>query len=124
MLRKPRKVNNQRFEYRTPIQIIVDHVQMKPNQPSAGKGYIREISASGCRIESSLPLKVGQEILVSFVLQGGYTVMNARVRVIRPLRTHGGLQVVAGQFVDLPEMDQYKIREFIVWKEAQREQQL
>ena len=117
-------VDNKRFESRTPIQIIVDHVQLHPDQPAAGKGYIREISASGCRIESNLPLAVDQEILVSFVLQGGYTVLNARVKIIRQLHARGGLHVMAGQFMALPELDQYKIREFIVWKEAKREKQI
>jgi c-di-GMP-binding flagellar brake protein YcgR len=116
--------SNQRFEYRTPIQIIVDHMRLQPDQPAAGKGYIREISASGCRIESALKLELGQEILVSFVIQGGYTVVNAPIRIIRILKPRQHLQVVAGQFVNLPEADQYKIREYVIWKEAQREKQL
>ncbi len=113
-------MENKRYEYRTPLQIIVDHMLVKNGQsPEASKGYIRELSASGCRFESGLLLKAGQEILVSFVLPGGLVILNARLRVIRVLKKGRKKSVVAGQFVNLSEGDQYKIREFIVWKESQ-----
>lgn len=113
-------MENKRFEYRTPVQIIVDHLQV-PVETGLDrlKGYIRELSASGCRLEVEAQLAAGQDLLLSFVLSGGNTVVNARVRVIRVLRTRRGVQTLACQFVDLPEADQYKLREYVVWLEAQ-----
>jgi len=118
-------MENKRYEFRMPVQIIVDHLQAAVDEsPAAQKGYIREVSASGCRFESNLHLKPGQELTLSFVLISGYTVINARVRVIRQIREKHGLRVVACQFVNLSEVDEYKIREFIIWKEAHRENQI
>ena len=114
-------MENKRYEYRTPIQIIVDHLKPAPEQAGTVKGYILELSASGVRIETATPLAEEQEVLVSFLLVGGYTVLNARVRIKRVLEKTDEGQIVAGEFVQLPETDQYKIREFIVWKEAQGE---
>jgi c-di-GMP-binding flagellar brake protein YcgR len=112
-------VENKRFEYRTPVQIIVDHLKVPAGeQPAQVKGYIRELSASGCRLEAQTRLSEGQDVLLSFVLSGGNTVVNARVRVIRVLTSRHGRQTLACQFVDLPEADQYKLREYVVWLEA------
>ena len=115
-------MENKRYEYRTPVQIIVDRLQLSTaeSQP-ASRGYIYELSASGCRFESSALLEVGQELSLSFVLPGGHTIVNAKVRVIRVVQDKKKPPKMACQFVDLPEADQYKIREFIVWKEAHRE---
>lgn len=113
-------MENKRFEYRTPVQIIVDHLQVPAGTGlDRLKGYIRELSASGCRLEVAARLAEGQDLLLNFVLSGGNTVVNARVRVIRVLRTRRGVQTLACQFVDLPEADQYKLREYVVWLEAQ-----
>ncbi len=112
-------MENKRYEYRTPVQIIVDHLKVPADgEPTQVKGYIREISASGCRLEAQTRLVPGQEVLLNFVLSGGNTVVNARARVIRVLATRRGRQTLACQFVDLPETDQYKIREYVVWLEA------
>lgn len=115
-------MENKRFEYRTPIQIIVDHLQVPGAQRIASRGYVRELSASGCRLETDLDLKPDQEILISFVLPGGNVILNARVKVIRILSGRRRPVVAAGQFLELSETDQFKIREFIVWKEDQENQ--
>jgi len=115
-------MENKRYEYRTPVQIIVDRLQLPSVElPPASRGYIYELSASGCRFESPVLLKIGQELSLSFVLPGGYTIVNAKARVIRTTQDEKEPLGVACQFIDLPEADQYKIREFIVWKEAHRE---
>lgn len=111
---------NLRGEYRTPITIIVDRLQFF-GQPTNHKGYIREISASGCRMEARLDFQPGHKVAISFVLPDGNVIVNAGVEIIRVLSRRKGLTQVAGQFLDLSEMDQYKIREFIVRKEAQEE---
>jgi hypothetical protein len=115
-------MENKRYEYRTPVTVIVDHVQVQTPEPAlAPRGYIREMSASGCQLESPVPLVAGQMISLSFILPGGHTIVNARAEVIRVLKGKKHAPLVACQFVKLPEIDQYKIREFIVWKEAHPE---
>ncbi len=110
--------DNRRYEYRLQADLkVIDMALLVPiSQPISG--FIRELSASGCRLESSVELKVNQEIRLSFRLLGEHRVENVLVRVIRRLsqRTH---KVVAVEFQDLSEQNQYLIREFIVWKEAQ-----
>ncbi len=107
-----------RYEYRIPAEIIIDQLDHCDLKPGKFQASIRELSASGCRLQSSLELKIGQEFDISFNLEGGLRIECARVRVVRRLshRTH---KVVAMEFMDLPEEDQYRIREFIIWKEAQ-----
>ncbi|MBN1595083.1 PilZ domain-containing protein [candidate division FCPU426 bacterium] len=109
---------NRRFEYRIMADLLVDNLDLKDAEVLRSKGSIRELSASGCRLESAVELKLGQEILLSFQLAGIHRVEQVRARVIRRLspRSH---KVVAVEFVDLPETEQYKIREFVVWREAQ-----
>lgn len=115
-------MENKRYEYRTPVQIIVDHLQTHAAaQAPAPRGHIVELSASGCRLESPVPLNPGEEVSLSFVLPGGISIVSARARVIRSLHDKKEPRLVACQFEQLSEADQYKIREFIVWKEAQRE---
>lgn len=118
-------MDNKRYDYRTPIQIIVDHMQcaVEDSAEKSCHGYIMEISASGCRIESEQDLRAGDELTVSFVLSQGHSILDAKIRVIRPLGRDKDkkLFVAAGQFENLSEHDESKIREFVVWKEAQRE---
>jgi hypothetical protein len=112
---------NKRLEYRLPIDIIVDHVQAVSHPAVTVKGYIRELSASGCRLESAAVLTVAEDVLASFVLMSGHVIVNARVKILRELPGGKKMHLYAGHFVDLPESDQFKIREFIIWKEAQKE---
>jgi hypothetical protein len=112
-------MENKRYEYRTPVQIIIDRMLVKGEPSVTVKGFIREISASGCRIESPVPLQTEQEIMISFVLHSGHTILNARVKVIRVVEQKKGHCLVACQFIDLPEIEQFKVREFIVWREAE-----
>ena len=115
-------MDNKRYDYRTPIQIIVDHMQCASDSAERTcHGHIMEISASGCRIESEQEFHAGDEITVSFVLSQGHTILDAKIRIIRPLGRDKKLFIVAGQFVNLSEKDESKIREFVVWKEAQQE---
>jgi len=111
-------VENQRYEYRILADLVVEDLELGCPGSQKVKGAIRELSASGCRLESSVDLKINQELKMSFQLAGEHYIQNARARVVRRLsqRTH---KVVAVKFVDLPETEQYKIREFVVWKEAQ-----
>jgi len=118
-------MDNKRYDYRTPIQIIVDHMQCSSDQTErACHGYIMEISASGCRVESEQEFHAGDVITVSFVLAQGHTILDAKIKIIRPLGKDKKLYVAAGQFVNLSEQDESKIREFVVWKEAQREKNI
>jgi hypothetical protein len=115
-------MENKRYDYRTPIQIIVDHMQCSTGSSEMNcHGYIMEISASGCRIESETELQAGQDIMVSFVLAQGHSILNARINIIRTLGKDKKLFVAVGQFVGLTEYDESKIREFVVWKESQQE---
>jgi hypothetical protein len=106
------------MEYRILADLIVENLRLHQPLTRRGKGAIRELSASGCRLESSLPLDLGQELVLGFPLEGGHRVDGIRARVVRRLsqRSH---KVVAVEFMGLSEQEQYKIREFVVWKEAQ-----
>ena len=112
-------MENKRYEYRTPIHIIVDRLQVPETPHETERGHIFELSASGCRIETEVELEPDQLVRVSFVLPGGNVILNAAVRVVRILSRDKNRRTVAGRFENLSETDQYKIREFIVWKEAQ-----
>ena len=115
-------MDNKRYDYRTPIQIIVDHMQCSSDSSvRACRGYIMEISASGCRIEAEQEFHDGDEITVSFVLSQGHAILDAKILIIRPLGRDKKMFSSAGQFVNLSEQDESKIREFVVWREAQRE---
>ena len=115
-------MDNKRYDYRTPIQIIVDHMQCSGDAVERScHGYIMEISASGCRIEAEQEFHAGDELTVSFVLAQGHSILDAKIKIIRPLGRDKKLFIAAGQFVNLSEQDESKIREFVVWKEAQRE---
>jgi c-di-GMP-binding flagellar brake protein YcgR len=110
--------DDRRFEYRISADLVVEDLELDPPSPQKAKGSIRELSASGCRLESSMDFAVDQKMLMCFHLEGGHELKNVSARVVRRLsqRTH---KVVAIEFVDLTESDQFKIREFIVWKEEQ-----
>jgi hypothetical protein len=115
-------MDNKRYDYRTPIQIIVDHMQCTVDAPDrACRGYIMEISASGCRIESEREFHADDELTVSFVLSQGHSILDAKIKIIRPLGRDKKMFISGGQFVNLSEQDESKIREFVVWREAQRE---
>lgn len=110
--------DNRRYEYRLQADLTVIDMALPGPVSQPVSGFIRELSASGCRLESSMDLKVNQEIRLSFRLLGEHRVENVMGRIIRRLsqRTH---KVVAVEFVDLSEQDQYRIREYIIWCEAQ-----
>lgn len=109
---------NRRIEYRLQADLRVLHFEL-PNAPEeSATGVIRELSASGCRLESSVPLQVGQALTLSFKLLDGHQVDGVQARVIRRL-SQRSRRVVALEFVGLPEAAQYLIREYIVWREAQ-----
>ncbi len=115
-------MENKRFDYRTELQIIVDHMQCSTESEGMNcRGYILEISASGCKLESETELKAGQVITASFVLAQGHSIVNAKIHVVRTLGKDKKYFIAAGQFLNLSENDQNKIREFVVWKEAQQE---
>jgi hypothetical protein len=109
---------NRRMEYRLQADLRLLHFELPGAPEESATGVIRELSASGCRLESSVSLQVGQELKLSFKLLDGHEVNGVRARVIRRLsqRTQ---RVVALEFVELPEAAQYLIREYIVWREAQ-----
>ncbi|MCK5241808.1 PilZ domain-containing protein [bacterium] len=110
--------DNRRLEYRIKADMVVEDLELDPPSSQKVKGSIRELSASGCRLESSIVFAVNQQIHISFHLEGGHELKNITARVVRRLsqRTH---KVVAVEFVALTEEEQHKIREFVIWKEGQ-----
>lgn len=113
--------NNRRFEYRIMADLVVKDLEVTGNARKI-QGQIRELSASGCRLESSEDLEIGQELLMSFMLDEQEKIDDVHAQVVRRLsqRSH---RVVGVEFRNLSETTQYKIREFIVWKEAQEGKQ-
>lgn len=111
---------HKRLEYRIPANLTIDHLGQCQDEPETIQATIRELSASGCRLQSSLDLELGQEFEISFSLIDNYRINCARVRVVRRLsqRSH---KVVALVFLSLTEEEQQQIREFVVWKESQEE---
>ncbi len=112
--------DNKRIEYRIPANLMIDGLDSCQTKPDSLQATIRELSASGCRLQSSLDLKLGQSLEISFNLTGEHHINCVKVRVIRRLsqRSH---RVVALEFVDLPDEDQQRIREYVIWKESQEE---
>ncbi|MCD4813274.1 PilZ domain-containing protein [bacterium] len=113
--------NNRRIEYRIMADLIVNDLAFTGNIRKI-QGLIRELSASGCRLDSSEDLEIGQELLMDFMLDEKEKIEQVKARVIRRL-SQRSRRVVGVEFLELPEKLQYKIREFIVWKESQGESQ-
>lgn len=109
---------NRRMEYRLLANLRVLNFELPGEAAESATGVIRELSASGCRLECSVPLQVGQELRLSFNLLDGHQVNDMRARVVRRL-SQRSQRVVALEFVEPPETAQYLIREYIVWREAQ-----
>ncbi|MEW6516632.1 MAG: PilZ domain-containing protein [candidate division FCPU426 bacterium] len=109
---------NRRIEYRILADLRVHRFELPGEPVESATGVIRELSASGCRLECSVPLQVNQELRLSFQLLDGHQVENARARVVRRL-SQRSRRVVALEFLDLPEPAQLLIREYIVWRESQ-----
>jgi|GEM_PF-5596221 len=111
--------DDRRLEYRILADILIHQLQLPGEQSKSAKGIIRELSASGCRIESDAELSMDQSLQLSFDLDAGHRIEQAHARVVRRLsqRTR---KVVALEFLGLSEADQFKIREFVIWKESQR----
>jgi hypothetical protein len=112
--------HDRRLEYRLLADLLIHRLELPADQQiQSVQGIIRELSASGCRIEAPVELLVDQELQLSFHLTEEHRMEHVRGRVVRRLsqRSH---KVVALEFIDLTEQQQYRIREYIVWQESQR----
>jgi hypothetical protein len=109
--------DNRRYEYRILADIVVDKMVVDAHKPLTAKAAICELSASGCRLETNMDLEVGQKLKLSFHLQQRVKIKNLQAQVIRRL-SQRSRRVVALGFLGLLEEDQYKIREWIIWREA------